>query len=207
MAPHSVAATPSDPSLIVILVSTADHAHVGLDEGLTPPQLSVIRDLATPLPSVASPSPLTPVQAAALRFADASTFSVHVPRSTLDELKGLLANDQQVLEATAVVATYNMVSRLLVALDVGDLGAQSVPLPELKQTEHDLTVAEGVTLHVKVGRREGDEQAKWLVFVNSLMTNQSMWDEVLPALSKKYNLISFDQRGHGPVSLSRPRSI
>jgi pimeloyl-ACP methyl ester carboxylesterase len=35
------------------------------------------------------------------------------------------------------------------------------------------------------------------VFVNSLMTNQKMWDGVLPRLSKKYNLITYDQRGHG----------
>ena len=157
----------------------------------------------TPLPTVESPAPLSALQAAALRFADASTFSVHVPSATLDALKGLLATDQQLLEATAVVATYNMVSRLLVALDVGDLAAESVPLPELVQTEHDVEVAEGVTLHVKVGKRSGD--AKWLVFVNSLMTNQQMWDEVLPRLSKTYNVITYDQRGHGKVN-SAPSS-
>jgi pimeloyl-ACP methyl ester carboxylesterase len=39
-----------------------------------------------------------------------------------------------------------------------------------------------------------------LVFVNSLMTNQTMWDPVLPRLSKKYNFLTFDQRGHGQVS-------
>lgn len=175
----------------------ADHAHVGTDAGLTAQQLTVIRDVSTPLPTPASPSPLSAYQAAALRFADASTYNVTVPQSYLDELKQHLKDDQQLLEATAVVATYNMVSRLLVTLDVGDMGEQSVPLPESEQSEHDVEVEEGVKLHVRVAKR-GDD-APWLVFVNSLMTNQKMWDGVLPRLSKKYNLITFDQRGHGKV--------
>ncbi|KAK4695989.1 hypothetical protein P7C70_g8453, partial [Phenoliferia sp. Uapishka_3] len=174
------------------------HAHVGVDAGLTAPQLTVIRDLHTPLPLPSSPSPLSAFQAAALRFADASTFAVNVPQSRVDDLKVHLADDQQLLEATAVVATYNMVSRLLVTLDVGDMGAQSVPLPETEQTEHDVEVEAGVKLHVCVAKR--DDKAPWLVFVNSLMTNQKMWGEVLPRLSKKYNLITYDQRGHGKSS-------
>ncbi|BGO88485.1 hypothetical protein NBRC10512_003001 [Rhodotorula toruloides] len=175
------------------------HAHVGTDAGLTAQQLTVIRDVSTPLPTPASPSPLSAYQAAALRFADASTYNVTVPQSYLDELKQHLKDDQQLLEATAVVATYNMVSRLLVTLDVGDMGEQSVPLPESEQSEHDVEIEEGVKLHVRVAKR-GDD-APWLVFVNSLMTNQKMWDGVLPRLSKKYNLITFDQRGHGKSSV------
>ncbi|KAL8286215.1 hypothetical protein RQP46_004703 [Phenoliferia psychrophenolica] len=171
------------------------HAHVGVDAGLTPVQLTVIRDLHTPLPTPASPAPLTAIQAAALRFADASTFSVNVPQSRVDDLKVYLKDDQQLLEATAVVATYNMVSRLLVTLDVGDMGALEVPLPETVQEEHDVEVEPGVKLHVNVAKR--DDASPWLVFVNSLMTNQKMWGEVLPRLSKKYNLITYDQRGHG----------
>ncbi|KAI5477034.1 alpha/beta hydrolase [Pseudohyphozyma bogoriensis] len=174
------------------------HAHVGVDAGLTAPQLSVIRDLYTPLPLPSSPAPLSPIQAAALRFADASTFSVNVPQARIDDLKEYLKNDQQLLEATAVVATYNMVSRLLVTLDVGDMGPVSVPLPETTQEEHDIEVEAGVKLHVQVAKR--DDSSPWLIFVNSLMTNQKMWDEVLPALSKKYNLITYDQRGHGKSS-------
>ncbi|BGP52774.1 hypothetical protein JCM8202_003853 [Rhodotorula sphaerocarpa] len=175
------------------------HAHVGLDAGLTPPQLTVIRDLHTPLPTPEAPGVLSPFQAAALRFADASTYNVTVPQSRLDDLKTYLKDDQQLLEATAVAATYNMVSRLLVTLDVGDMGDISVPLPETEQTEHDIEVEEGVKLHVRVAKR-GDD-APWLVFVNSLMTNQKMWDGVLPRLSKKYNLVTYDQRGHGKSSV------
>lgn len=175
----------------------SDHAHVGVDAGLTAPQLTIIRDLHTPLPNPESPGVLSPFQAAALRFADASTFNVNVPQSRVDDLKKYLKDDQQLLEATAVTATYNMVSRLLVTLDVGDMGTVSVPLPETTQEEHDVEVEIGVTIHVKVSKR--DETSPWLIFVNSLMTNQKMWDEVLPRLSKKYNLITYDQRGHGQV--------
>ncbi|GAA5930241.1 hypothetical protein JCM3775_004338 [Rhodotorula graminis] len=175
------------------------HAHVGTDAGLTNQQLTIIRDLYTPLPTPAAPGVLSPFQAAALRFADASTFSVNVPQSILDELKEHLKDDQQLLEATAVAATYNMVSRLLVTLDVGDMGAISVPLPETEQTEHDVEVDDGVTLHVRVAKR--DDASPWLVFVNSLMTNQKMWEGALPRLSKKYNLVTYDQRGHGKSSV------
>lgn len=178
---------------------STDHAHVGTDAGLTAQQLTIIRDLYTPLPAPSSPAPLSAYQAAALRFADASTYNVVVPQARIDELKEHLKDDQQLLEATAVVATYNMVSRLLVTLDVGDLGAQSVPLPETEQSEHDVEVEPGVKLHVKVAKR--GESAPWLVFVNSLMTNQKMWDFVLPRLSKTYNLLTYDQRGHGEVRL------
>ncbi|GAA6047557.1 hypothetical protein JCM3770_005807 [Rhodotorula araucariae] len=175
------------------------HAHVGTDAGLTNQQLSIIRDLHTPLPTPAAPGVLSPYQAAALRFADASTYNVTVPQSRIDELKEHLKDDQQLLEATAVVATYNMVSRLLVTLDVGDMGDVSVPLPEAEQTEHEIEVEEGVKLNVRVAKR--DENSPWLVFVNSLMTNQKMWDSVLPRLSKTYNLITYDQRGHGKSSV------
>jgi hypothetical protein len=180
--------------------------HVGEAAGLTAVQLTVIRDLNTPLPLPSSPAPLSSIQAAALRFADASTYSVVVPQSKLNELKQYLTDDQQVLEATAVVATYNMVSRLLVALDVGDFAADSVPLPETVEESHDVEVEVGVTLHVKTATR--DAGAPWLVCINSLMTNQKMWEGVLPRLSKTYNLLTFDQRGHGKVrplpSPSRP---
>ncbi|KAM0755409.1 alpha/beta-hydrolase [Meredithblackwellia eburnea MCA 4105] len=175
------------------------HAHVGTDAGLTNVQLTIARDLHTPLPLPSNPAPLTPILAAALRFADASTFSVNVPQSRVDDLKTYLKDDQQLLEATAVTATYNMVSRLLVAADVGDMNTASVPLPETTQEEHDIEVEAGVKLHVKVAKR--DDKSPWLIFVNSLMTNQKMWDEVLPRLSKTYNLITYDQRGHGKSSV------
>ncbi|KAK4057721.1 hypothetical protein OIO90_001369 [Microbotryomycetes sp. JL221] len=181
------------------------HAHVATDAGLTNKQLTIIRDLHTPLPTVSQPGVLSPFQAAALRFADSSTFQVTVPQQRLNELKQFLKNDQQLLEVTAVVATYNMVSRLLVTLDVGDMGNLSVPLPETQRQEHDIQVEQDVTLHVTTYKRLEDEKAPWLVFVNSLMTTQQMWDSVLPRLSKKFNLLTFDQRGHGKSSVPKEK--
>ena len=94
-----------------------------------------------------------------------------------------------------------MVSRFLVALDVGEMAANTLPLPETEEETHFVEVGEGVKLYVKTATRSGDEGAPWLIFVNSLMTNSTMWDATLPRLSKKYNLLSFDQRGHGRVSI------
>jgi alkylhydroperoxidase family enzyme len=48
------------------------------------------------------------------------TRDVSVPQSLFDEVKAAGFNEQQVVEITATVASYNMVSRFLVALDVGE---------------------------------------------------------------------------------------
>lgn len=126
----------------------------------------------------------------------------------MEDLKEHLLNDQQLLEAVAVPATYNMVSRLLVALDVGELGNEALPLPETNQSEHYVEVEGDVKLYVKVAKRILDgETAPWIICVNSLMSNEKMWEGVLPRLSKKYNLLTYDQRGHGRVSLSPSSSL
>lgn len=56
---------------------------------------------------------------AVLRYADAMTRDVKVPQSLFDEVKALFS-EQEVVEITATVASYNLVSRFLVALDVGE---------------------------------------------------------------------------------------
>lgn len=56
---------------------------------------------------------------ATLRYADAMTREVSVPQSLFDELKALFS-EQEVVEITATVAAYNLVSRFLVALDIGE---------------------------------------------------------------------------------------
>ena len=90
---------------------------------------------SAPLPSL--PSPFTSLQAAALAFADASTKDINVADSTFDALVTELANGRSVeqpvqelvVEATALVASYNMVSRFLVALDVAGKSNDLVPWP------------------------------------------------------------------------------
>lgn len=56
---------------------------------------------------------------AVLRYADAMTRDVKVPQALFDEVKALF-NEQEVIEITTTVASYNMVSRFLVALNVGE---------------------------------------------------------------------------------------
>ena len=57
------------------------------------------------------------------------TRSIKVPQGVFDHLRSLLPNNQQMLEITATIAAYNMVSRILVALDVSDKA--EVPVPEV----------------------------------------------------------------------------
>jgi 4-carboxymuconolactone decarboxylase len=60
---------------------------------------------------------LSPTQWAALAYADAMTMHVTVPDEIFQAVRTHF-DDRQVLELTVTVATYNMVSRVLVALDV-----------------------------------------------------------------------------------------
>jgi len=121
------------------------HEAIGRKGGLTIGQLYTIRDVATPLPPMEGI--FTPLQAAALAFTDASTKDVSVPKQTSAELMTQLRSslkeadaamgeehlkakaEDLYVEATMVVAAYNMVSRFLVATDVGGLSDLEVPWP------------------------------------------------------------------------------
>jgi len=100
------------------------HESVGRAVGLTIDELREIR-LTPPLGTTA----LTPRLSAALLFADYSTKEVRVPQEIFDCLRGYLDNDRQMVEAVATVAGYNMVSRILVALDVKGKANVEVPVP------------------------------------------------------------------------------
>jgi 4-carboxymuconolactone decarboxylase len=60
---------------------------------------------------------LSPAQWAALGYADAMTMHVTVPEEIFQAVRTHF-DDRQILELTVTVAAYNMVSRVLVALDV-----------------------------------------------------------------------------------------
>jgi len=55
-----------------------------------------------------------------LRYVDSMTLNVHVPDQLFDDLRPWWSN-QEIVELTAIIASYNMVSRFLVALDVGEM--------------------------------------------------------------------------------------
>lgn len=43
----------------------------------------------------------------------------------------------------------------------------------------------------------GNPDKEWLVFSNSLATNQSLWRYQVEALSEHFQILTYDQRGHG----------
>lgn len=149
-----------------------------------------------------------------LKFAFAENVKELGDKANVDGFQGEELINRKVIEATLTVAVYNMVSRFLVAVDVDDRANMPVPKPE--GSEH---VEEPASIEVPVtgpsssaGRglvQLPDGQllstrvhfhsmnAPWIVLINSLMTNLSMWDRVIPALSARFNILSYDQRGHG----------
>lgn len=186
------------------------HEHVGRDAGLTTDQLALLRDLTIEAPAVASPSPFTALQAAAFAFADESTRHSKISDRVYQALraefekqlpKGITV-EQQLTEALVTTGTYNMVSRFLLAADVDDHARVMMPFPSAHCQERTLFVAPGVTINAYVVKHDAEENKPWLVFVNSLMTDYTMWEGAMARLSVNYNLIAYDQRGHGKVSES-----
>ena len=109
------------------------HVDVGIKAGLSAAQLTVIRDASTALTDQVDPSSLlSEAQRVCLVYADWMTKNVQVPQRVFDDVRAVL-NDQRITEATTTVAHYNMISRFLVALDVGDMAA--VPVPDVPLSE------------------------------------------------------------------------
>ena len=103
------------------------HVDVGLRAGLTPAQLAVIRDTSTALKDEVDPSSvLTEPQRACLAYTDWMTRNIGVPHPIFESVR-VLFDPQNIVEITETVGCYNMVSRFLVALDVGDMADAPVP--------------------------------------------------------------------------------
>ncbi|KAM6494993.1 beta-ketoadipate enol-lactone hydrolase [Amanita muscaria] len=184
------------------------HEPVGRSHGLTTAQLYIIRDVSTPLPPARGI--LSSLQSSALRFADASTRDVRVPKEITHDLmhdlrdfvkaKNEDADEVQDLfvEAAAVVATYNMVSRLLVSTDVGGLSDDDVPWP-LERKEANPTTD---THKIHAITLTTSPSAPWIVLANSLLTDLTMWSYVVPYfIQTPFNILLHSQRGHGQSSL------
>jgi len=52
----------------------------------------------------------------------------------------------------------------------------------------------GVQLHYRV---QGNPQGPWLVLLNGLLSDTTMWAGVLPGLTDRYRVLTFDSRGQG----------
>ncbi|KAF8154521.1 Alpha/Beta hydrolase protein [Crassisporium funariophilum] len=219
------------------------HEHIGRTEGLSTGQLYIIRDEMTPLPPLKTI--LTPLQSAALAFTDHSTRNARVPMDVIQEYKhqlktwAIAANpsmnaddidakvDDLYVEATMVVASYNMVSRFLLATDVGGISDMEVPWPVDKK-EHFVSLpsfppAVNPTHEIHAITLVTSIDAPWLVFSNSLLTDWTMWSYVVPyfldlpssttsatrtspaadatSVQTTYNILLHSQRGHGLSTL------
>jgi alkylhydroperoxidase family enzyme len=86
------------------------HAPVALAEGLTQPQVDAVRDWQASTLFDAR-------ERAVLAYTDAMTLQVQVPQERFDALRMHL-DDRRIVELTATVAGYNMVSRFLEALQI-----------------------------------------------------------------------------------------
>jgi 3-oxoadipate enol-lactonase len=54
--------------------------------------------------------------------------------------------------------------------------------------------ANGISFNCRI---EGKRGAPWVVFSNSLATDLSMWDDQAAALGDRFQVLRYDQRGHG----------
>jgi 3-oxoadipate enol-lactonase len=69
----------------------------------------------------------------------------------------------------------------------------------LAMTKDDIWVAhDGLRFRCRV---DGTEGAPWVVFSNSLLTDLSVWDEQVEALGDHFQILRYDQRGHGRTSV------
>lgn len=198
---------------------------------MTTPQLSSIGNLSLNLSHSSSQNcGLRPSILSALKFTDALTTRIKVPDSIFSELKEEFLKEgssekeaeNKMVEVTATISTYNMVSRFLVALDIDDRSQGPVPIPQSenhtisqiggllggsnqKEEERGLVqLIDGNTLSTRV--YFNSNTSPWILCVNSLLTNLHMWDLALPSLRSKYNVILYDQRGHGLSSVPKEGS-
>lgn len=92
------------------------HAPILLQsEGFTEAKLAVVKQLYPQ-----DKGSLSDRQWVVLKYADAITRDVTVPQALFDEVKGAGFNEQEIVELTATIASYNFVTRFLVALDIGE---------------------------------------------------------------------------------------
>ncbi|KKK26261.1 4-carboxymuconolactone decarboxylase family protein [Aspergillus rambellii] len=109
------------------------HAPLALKGGVQPGELRAVRtlpstvqgDIATAVEAVAQ-SGLTAQQKAIVRYADEMTQTVKVQDETFAQLQREGFSDREIVELTTGIACYNCVSRVLVALDVGENNAREM---------------------------------------------------------------------------------
>ena len=56
------------------------------------------------------------------------------------------------------------------------------------------TLPSGIKLHYRV---QGNPEGPWLVLLNGLLSDTTMWAGVLPGLADRFRILTFDSRGQG----------
>ena len=56
------------------------------------------------------------------------------------------------------------------------------------------TLASGLQLHYRL---QGEPGAPWVVLINGLLSDTTMWAGVLPSLTSRFRVLTFDSRGQG----------
>lgn len=96
------------------------HAPLAAAAGVAEDAMELVKTRAGPVGDVNKPEAgLSEKQWAVLCVADEMTRNVEVAESTFDTVRSLFS-EREVVEIVATVASYNCVSRFLVALDVGE---------------------------------------------------------------------------------------
>ncbi|KAJ5881609.1 Carboxymuconolactone decarboxylase [Penicillium soppii] len=95
------------------------HAPLLQKSGMNDDILEIIKDPEADFADNCFSSALSPEERIVLRYTDAMTKTIKVPDEVFADLKTFF-NPQQVLEITTTIAGYNCVSRILVALDIGE---------------------------------------------------------------------------------------
>jgi len=91
------------------------HSPEFLKAGGTKQQLIALQHLEA---SNSKSSLFDTTEQAVIQLSIEMTQSIQVSKMTMDTVKAVLANDQHLVELVGVIATYNMVSRYLVALGI-----------------------------------------------------------------------------------------
>ena len=91
------------------------HSPEFLQAGGSKQQLLALQQLET---NTYQKSLFDPTEQAVIQLSLEMTQSVQVSKKTMDTIKAVLANDQHLVELVGIIATYNMVSRYLVALGI-----------------------------------------------------------------------------------------
>ncbi|KAJ5148759.1 hypothetical protein N7448_000337 [Penicillium atrosanguineum] len=95
------------------------HAPLLQEGGMKDETLEIIKDSQANFADESFSSALSPELRVVICFTDAMTKAIKVPDEVFENLKSYF-NPQEVLELTTTIAGYNCVSRILVALDIGE---------------------------------------------------------------------------------------